>query len=144
MGSSTSFHETNGETFTKWMAQELFARLSSILTNILLEESSHQTYVTDQLVESTIMIEVQKHILEVRQNNAYAAEAYSFNLSDTTGEFPDISIPESRTGVTGDCMLALMLEVEKLALKHNIPLTGHCTDSAANKLASPTTFIGTT
>ena len=41
-----------------------------------------------------------------------------------------------------------MLEVEKLALKHKIPLTGHCTDSAASalnallKLASPTTFIG--
>ena len=40
-----------------------------------------------------------------------------------------------------------MLEVEKLALKHHLPLTGHCTDSAANalnvliKLASPSTFI---
>ena len=51
------------------------------------------------------------------------------------------SIPESKTGGAGNCILALMLEVEKLALKHNIPLTGHCTDSAANKLASPTSYI---
>ena len=72
----------------------------------------------DQLVEVTTMAEVQTHILEVRRNNSYAAEAYSFNLTDTTGEYPDLlvgSIPEAKTGVTGDCILALMLEMEKLA-----------------------------
>ena len=105
---------------------------------------------SNQLVEPTSMAEVQKYILEVRQTNAYAAEAYSFNLSDTSGEYPDMligSIPESKSGVTGDCILALMLETEKYALQHNLPLTGHCTDSAGNalnslvKLASPTTFL---
>ena len=104
----------------------------------------------DQLVEATSMVEVQQHILEVRQNNAYGAEAYSFNLSDTTGEFPDLlvgSIPEAKAGVTGNCILALILEMEKMALKHEMPLIGHFTDSAANalnaliKLASPSTFI---
>ena len=42
----------------------------------------------------------------------FAAEAYSFNLSDTTGKLPDLltgSIPESKNGVTGDHILALIL-----------------------------------
>ena len=149
MGSSTSFHETSGETFTKWT--RIIRTVELYLDKYLVgrEFPPDVRLFKDQLVEATSMIEVQQLIIEVRQNNAYAAEAYSFNLSDTTGEFPDIlfgSIPESKTGVTGDCILALMLEVE--ALKHNIPLTGHCTDSAANalkallKLASPNTFIG--
>lgn len=56
------------------------------------------------------------------------------------------SIPEAISGVTAGHILALMLEVEKRARKHNIPLIGHCTDSASNalnaliKLASPSTY----
>ena len=64
---------------------------------------------------------MQQHLLDVRCNNAYASEASSFNVSDTTGEFPDIlvgSILESKSGVTGDCILALMLEMVKFALRN--------------------------
>ncbi len=93
--------------------------------------------------------QIQDHVLEVREKKAYAAEAYSFNLSDTTGELPVIltgSIPESTAGVTGDHILALMLEVESRAEKCSLPLVGHCTDSASNALnaliflASPSTY----
>ena len=70
----------------------------------------------EQVVEATSMLEILQHILEVRQKNAYSAAAYSFNFSDTTGEYPDMSvgsISESKSGVTGDCILALMLQVKK-------------------------------
>ena len=49
--------------------------------------------------------QTQDHVLQVRNQGAYAAGAYSFNLSDTTGKLPDVligSIPESKTGVTGE------------------------------------------
>ena len=93
--------------------------------------------------------QIQNHVLDVREKKAYAAEAYSFNLSDTTGKTADIltgSIPESKKGVTGDHILALMLEFEKRAQIRNMPLVGHCTDSASNSLnaliflASPSTY----
>ena len=89
------------------------------------------------------------YILDVREKKAYAAEAYSFNLTDTTGKLPDIltgSIPESRCGVSGDHLLALMLEVECRADACNLSLVGHCTDGASNALnalvflASPLTY----
>lgn len=93
--------------------------------------------------------QVQQHVLSVRANKQYASEAYSFNVVDTTGKLTDVmvgSIPEAISGVTAGHILALMLEVEKRARKHNIPLIGHCTDSASNalnaliKLASPSTY----
>ena len=103
-----------------------------------------------QLIEATTPQEIQAHVYEVRKNNAYGAEAYSFNLSDTTNEYSDMlvgSFPEAHSGVTGDHIFALMLEVEKYAIRHNLPLIGHCTDSAANalkglvKLATPSTYM---
>ena len=71
------------------------------------------------------------------------------NLCDTTGELDDVvvgCIPEAKKGVTGSHIFALMLEIEKQAMTHNLILVGHCTDSAGNslcalvKLASPSTF----
>ena len=93
--------------------------------------------------------DVQKYIFEVRQSNAYASEAYSFNLGDTTGEHADIllgSIPETKSillctlaetkaGVTGEHILALMFESKKWAL-NSLPVIGHCTDSASNALSA--------
>ena len=93
--------------------------------------------------------QIQNYVLNVREKKAFAAEAYSFNLSDTTGTLPDTltgSIPESTCGVTGDHILALILEFERKAAKYNLPLIGHCTDSASNALnrliflASPSTY----
>ena len=95
--------------------------------------------------------DIQRYIFTVRKNDQYAPEAYSFNFSDTTGEYPDVlvgSIPESKSGVTGECILGLMFEVEKLVSRHDLPLIGHCTDSASNSLsglmqqASPDTYTG--
>ena len=95
--------------------------------------------------------QVQQHVLSVRANKQYSAEAYSFNLVDTSGKLTDImvgSIPEAQSGVTASHILALMLEIESRARKYNIPLIGHCTDSASNalnaliKLASPNTYNG--
>lgn len=86
-------------------------------------------------------------ILSVRENNRYAAEAYSFDLVDTTGKLPDMlleSIPEATSGVTASHIYSLMLEVEQKAKLHNLSIVGHCTDSALNalnallKLATPT------
>ena len=93
--------------------------------------------------------DIQKYILDVRKTSSYAAEAYSFNLGDTTGEYADIllgSIPEAKSGVTGEHILALMLECEKWSLTYGLPVVGHCTDSASNALsalimlASPSTY----
>lgn len=56
---------------------------------------------------------------------------YSFNLSDTTGKLLDIligSIPESKKGVTGSHLVALIF-------RFNPPLCGHCPDSAGNSLS---------
>ena len=82
---------------------------------------------------------IENHVLHVRQHGLYAAEAYSFNLSDTTGKLPDIligSIPEAKKGVTGSHLLALMFEVEKRAFRFDLSLCGHCTDSAGNSLSA--------
>ncbi len=101
------------------------------------------------LLRPASMKEVQNYILQVRHEHAYGAEAYSFNLSDTTGEYADFltgSIPEAKSGITGDHILAEMFGVEKHAAQYRLPLTGHCTDSVANslsaliKLASPSTY----
>ena len=54
-----------------------------------------------------------------RHSGQNASEAYSFNLSDTSGNLRDIlvgSIPEAKKEVTCAHTLALMLEVEKIAL----------------------------
>ena len=100
-----------------------------------------------QVVDASQVANIQNYILQVRLNKAYAAEAYSFNLSDISGIYSDVltgSIPEAKSGVTGSHILALMLEVEKKC--HKLPLVGHCTDSASNALkglimlASPSTF----
>ena len=51
--------------------------------------------------------------------------------------YPDLligSIPEAISGVTRDHILSLMLEIEKQCFEFNLPLIGHCTDSAANSL----------
>ena len=85
--------------------------------------------------------QVQEYVLSVRENSRYAAEAYSFDLVDTTGKTP---IPEATSGVTASHIYALMLEVERRAASLNVSLVGHCTDSTLNalnallKLASPT------
>ena len=93
--------------------------------------------------------DIQRYIFSARKNDEYAAEAYSFNFSDTTGEYPNVlagSIPEAKSGVTGECILGLMLEVEKWVSRYDLPLIGHCTDSASNSLsglmqqASPDTY----
>lgn len=71
-------------------------------------------------------------VIETRKNGAYASEAYFFNFSDTTGEYADLlvgTIPESKSGVTGDHIMALMLQIEKEAFECKLPLVGHCTDS---------------
>ena len=62
--------------------------------------------------------------METRQckGRGYAAEAYSINLSDITGNYPDLligSIPEAISGVTGDHILSLMLEIEKQCSEFN-------------------------
>ena len=57
------------------------------------------------------------------------------------------SIPEATSGVTGEHIYSIMIEVEKQCSHYGVPLVGHCTDSASNalnaliKLASPTTFL---
>lgn len=82
--------------------------------------------------------DIQSYIFSVRKNDQYSAEAYSFNFSDTTGEYPDVlvgSISEAKSGVTGDCILSLMLEVEKWVGRYDLPLIGHCTDSASSSLS---------
>ena len=48
--------------------------------------------------------DLKQYIFNVRENGLYAAEAYSLNLSDTTGLLSDIVIgviPEATKGVTG-------------------------------------------
>lgn len=93
--------------------------------------------------------QLRHYIFNVRENWLYAAEAYSLNLSDTTGLLSDIVIgviPEATKGITGAHIFSLMMEVEKHSEKHTLPLIGHCTDSASNalnalvKLASPVTY----
>ena len=97
----------------------------------------------------TNLKELNDYVIETRQNGAYTSEAYSFNFSDTTGEYSDIlvgTIPESKAGVTGSHIMALMLHIEEEAFAFQLPLVGHCTDSAANSLsslvniASPSTY----
>ena len=87
--------------------------------------------------------------MKVCHNKSYAPEAYSFNLCDTSGKLADLligSIPQAHSGIIGCHILAMMILVEKKARLHNLPLIGHCTDSASNalgrlvKFASPSTY----
>ena len=53
--------------------------------------------------------QVQQHVLSVCANKQYAAEAYSFNVVDTSGRLTDImvgSVPEVQSGVTASHILA--------------------------------------
>ena len=94
--------------------------------------------------------QVQGYVLSVRAKGNYAAEAYSLDLVDTTGELPDImlgSFAEATSGVTASHLYAIMLEVERKVAAYNVSLIGHCTDSASNslnaliKLATPTGYL---
>lgn len=93
--------------------------------------------------------QVQDYVLNVRLHNLYAPEAFSFNLSDTSGKLSDTligSIPEPQSGVTAECIFSMMMKVELMANTCHLPLVGHCTDSASNclkalvLLASPKTY----
>ena len=91
----------------------------------------------DNLDQALNWEQIQQYVLTVREEKTLAAEAYTLNLSDTTGKLPDTltgSFPESKEGVTGHHILALILEFERRAAKCNLPLIGHCTDSASNAL----------
>lgn len=47
---------------------------------------------------------------------------------------PDIllgSFPEATKGITSSHVFSLMMTVEEMALKSNVSIFGHCTDSAA-------------
>lgn len=88
------------------------------------------------------MLSVQRQGLHV-----YAAEAFTFDLVDTTGMLADQltgSIPEATSGVTSS---HIMIAVEKKSCIHNLSLVGHCTDSASNslnallKLATPSSYL---
>ena len=95
--------------------------------------------------------QVRDYVLDVRQSGSYASEAYTLCLSDTSSKLADLlvgSIPEAKEGVTGGHIFSLMMEVEKNAFRHGVPLVGHSTDSASNALsglvmlASPATYSG--
>ena len=104
----------------------------------------------DEPVKATSWEQVLEYVLSVREGCRYAAEAYSFDLVDTTGKVADLlvgSIPEATSGVNASHIFALMLEVEKKAANYNVSLIEHCTDSALNalnalwKLATPTEYL---
>ena len=97
----------------------------------------------------TTPAELSTYVNKVRLDKLYSADAYSLNLTDTTGLLSDIIIgiiPEATKGNTGCHIFSLMMEVEKRAAKYDLPLIGHCTDSASNALkaliknASPNTY----
>jgi hypothetical protein len=76
----------------------------------------------DEPVKAISWEQVQEY---VRKGRRYAAEAYSFDLVDTTGEVADLlvsSIPEATSGMTASHIFALMLEVEKKLLTTMCPL----------------------
>ena len=94
--------------------------------------------------------QIQDYVLSVRQSHRYAAEAYSFDLVDTTGKLPELltgTIPEATSGVTTSHIYSMMLDVEQKAARYNLSLVGHCTDSASNslnallKLATPSQHL---
>ena len=65
--------------------------------------------------------DLKQYIFNVREKGLYAAEAYSLNLSDTTGLPNDIVkgvIPEATKGITGAHLFSLMMEVEKHRVSH--------------------------
>ena len=87
--------------------------------------------------ELDIAIDWEQINSKVRHNKSYAPEAYSFNLCDTSGKLADQLIgfiPQAHSGINGCHIVAMMLLVEKKAHLHNLPLIGHCTDSASNTL----------
>ena len=104
----------------------------------------------DEPVKAKSWEKVQEYVLSIREGCRNAAEAYSFDLVDTTGKLADLlvgSIPEATSGVTAPHIFALMLDVEKKAFKYDVSLIGHCTDSALNalnallKLATPSEYL---
>ena len=103
-----------------------------------------------EFIKASSWEQVQEYVLSVRASNRLAAEAYSFDFVDTTGKLSDMligSIPEATSGVTGEHIYSIMIEVEKQCAHYGVPLVGHCTDSASNalnaliKLASSSTFL---
>ena len=63
----------------------------------------------------------------MRLDKLYSAKAYSLNLPDTTGLLSDIIIgiiPEATKGNTGCHIFSVMMEVEKRAVKYDLPLIG--------------------
>ena len=57
----------------------------------------------EQITKADDIACIQSYILDVRERNAYAAEAYTYNFSDTSGHYPDHlmgSIPEAKSGIT--------------------------------------------
>jgi len=104
----------------------------------------------EELTKAESHKQIQDYVLSVRHNHRYAAEAYSFDLVDTTGKLPEIltgTIPEATSGVTASHIYSMMLNVEQKAAKYNLSLVGHCTDSASNslnallKLATPSQYL---
>jgi CTP synthase (UTP-ammonia lyase) len=90
-----------------------------------------------ELVKASNWEQVQDYVLSVRASKRLAAEAYSFDFVDTTGKYSDMligSIPEATSGVTGEHIYSIMIEVEKQCAHYGVPLVGHCTDSASNAL----------
>jgi hypothetical protein len=64
----------------------------------------------------------QQYPPDVRLHSEQLSEAYSYNFSDTTGEYFDLlvgTIPEATSGVTGDHIVALMLQMEKKHMSIN-------------------------
>ena len=81
--------------------------------------------------------EVFEYISKVRANDLYGAEAYSIDFVDTTGKMSDMligSIPETKNGVTGLYIFALMMQVENHSSQYALSLIGHCTDLASSSL----------
>ena len=64
----------------------------------------------ENLVRAVSWKQVSDYIMDIRRGQAYVSEAYSFNLSDTSGKLPDImtdSFPQPKTGFTAkpDCKI---------------------------------------
>ena len=70
--------------------------------------------------------QIQDYVLSVRALNRLAAEAHSFDFVDSTGKYSDMligSIPEATSGVTGEHIYSIMIEVEKQCSHYGVPLS---------------------
>lgn len=56
------------------------------------------------IAKADSMEQVKEHVFQVRQRGQYASEAYSFNLSDTSGILPDMLV-----GTTPEAKKALLV-----------------------------------